>query len=512
MPQSSPIMRRILILTALAGWAVGGGVPNAGSAEPTRSLTLRECIELSLKHNLDIQVDRYLPEVALYDLKGRYGAYDPTFTFRGETEHTESGSRTFSGAFELPGTETESQTFSSGLGGLLPWGMTYNLQGNVSDTYGTSFRSENGIILPNPFESSQGSASLVINQHLLRDFWIDSTRLGIRVAKNRLKYSELQLLLRLMQTVTQTEVAYYNLVALREYVQVQEKAVELAERLLQENRKRVEVGAMAPLDEKQAESQTAASRADLLAAQNAVAIQENTLKNLLTAQYSDWADLQIVPAESLKAERQLFNRQDSWSKGLEKRPELLQAKLDLEQAGIQLKYAKNQLLPLVDIFGTFGYNGSGPEFSGALEDIRRRDLPAWSYGGMISFPLANTGARNAYRSNEALLERSVLSVKRLEQQIMVEIDNALKTAQSAFQRVAATRAAREYAEAALQAEQKKLESGKSTSFQVLQLQKDLTDARGAEIRALADYNNALAQLSLAEGTTLLRHKIDVEVR
>jgi outer membrane protein TolC len=71
---------------------------------------------------------------------------------------------------------------------------------------------------------------------------------------------------------------------------------------------------------------------------------------------------------------------------------------------------------------------------------------------------------------------------------------------------------REYAEAALQAEQKKLESGKSTSFQVLQLQKDLTDARGAEIRALADYNNALAQLSLAEGTTLLRHKIDVEVR
>lgn len=506
-------MRRLLILTALAGMAACGIMAQtATSATSTRSLSLRECIELSLKHNLDLQVERYLPELALYDLRGRYGAYDPTFTFRGETEHTESGSRTFSGAFELPGTETESQSFSSSLGGLLPWGMTYNLLGNVSDTYGTSFRSDNGIIVPNPFESSQGSASLVLNQHLLRDFWIDSTRLGIRLAKNRLKYSEWQLLLRLMQTVTQTEVAYYNLIALREYVQVQQTAVELAERLLQENRKRVEVGAMAPLDEKQAESQTAASRADLLAAQNAVAIQENTLKNLLTAQYTDWADLQIVPAESLKAERQFFNRQDSWNKGLEKRPELLQAKLDLEQAGIQLKYAKNQLLPLVDVFGTFGYNGSGPEFSGALEDIRRRDLPAWSYGGMISFPLANTGAKNAYRSNKALVERAVLTVKRLEQQIMVEIDNALKTAQSAFQRVAATRAASEYAEAALQAEQKKLESGKSTSFQVLQLQKDLTDARGAEIRALAEYNNALAQLSLAEGTTLLRHRIDVEVR
>ena len=106
----------------------------------------------------------------------------------------------------------------------------------------------------------------------------------------------------------------------------------------------------------------------------------------------------------------------------------------------------------------------------------------------------------------------MLTLKKLEQTIMVQIDNDIKQAESSFQQVAATRTAREYAAAALDAEQKKLESGKSTTFTVLQMQRDLTTARGNEIQALDNYNKALSQLSLDEGTTLQRLGINVEVK
>jgi HAE1 family hydrophobic/amphiphilic exporter-1 len=95
---------------------------------------------------------------------------------------------------------------------------------------------------------------------------------------------------------------------------------------------------------------------------------------------------------------------------------------------------------------------------------------------------------------------------------MTTIDNDIQQAQSSYQQVAATRAAREYAAAALDAEQKKLESGKSTTYTVLQMQRDLTTARGNEIQALDNYNKALSQLSLDEGSTLQRLSINIEVK
>ncbi|PYJ01066.1 MAG: hypothetical protein DME25_19040, partial [Verrucomicrobia bacterium] len=145
------------------------------------------------------------------------------------------------------------------------------------------------------------------------------------------------------------------------------------------------------------------------------------------------------------------------------------------------------------------FNGGGTEFSGALDVVQRADRSFYTYGAQVSIPLGNTSARNNYRSSKAAREQAVVALKRFEQTAMVQIDDAIRQAESSFERVDATRAAREYAELALQAEEKKLESGKSTSFQVLQLQRDLTTARGNEIRALADYNKALSQLSLSEG-------------
>jgi outer membrane protein TolC len=191
---------------------------------------------------------------------------------------------------------------------------------------------------------------------------------------------------------------------------------------------------------------------------------------------------------------------------------LLQAKLDVERQGIQLKYDKNQLWPELDVFGTYGFNGSGKEFSDAFADFKTTDRPFYTYGGKITVPLSNIRARNSYKADKANLQQVVLTLKQLEQNTLILIDNDIGTIRANYDQVQATRAAREYEEAALDAEQKKLESGKSTTYTVLQVQRDLTTARGNEIQALDTYNKALSQLSLHEGSTLDRLEIKLETK
>jgi len=204
--------------------------------------------------------------------------------------------------------------------------------------------------------------------------------------------------------------------------------------------------------------------------------------------------------------------QDSWSKGMASRPDLLQAKLTLEQQGIQLKYDRNQLFPQLDLIASYGFNGSGKEYSDALGQFNEGNRPYYTYGGKMSIPLGNRAARSTLKSDKAVEQQDLLKLKQLEQNVMVEIDNAVKQAQSAWESVDATKQARVYAEAALDAEQKKYAVGKSTTFTVLQLQNNLTSARSAEIRAQANYQEALTNLAQQEGTTLERRSVDITVK
>jgi len=504
MPQSPHTMRLLRILLVLAS-AVTVAIAQTNATSEVRQLSLQDCIQLALRHNLDLQIDRYNPEISLFNLRGSYGAYDPEFSLSGQHDHNESGSQILGGGFAIASSVSDANSFSGGLTGVSPIGTTYNLQGSTRDQY--------GITALHPFENSGASGSLNVTQPLLKNFWIDNNRLVIRIAKNRLKYSELLLQLQIMQTITTLEQAYYDLIYNRENVTVQQKAVELAERLVLENRKRLEVGALAPLDLQSAEAQAASTRAAVIAARSQLGTQERLLKSLVTDAYStEWANVSLEPTAKLAAPVPVLNLQDSWAKGLTQRPELLQAKLDIERTGIQLKYDKNQLYPELDVFGTYGFNGSGVEFSGAFGDLKSTDRPFYTYGGKISIPLSNVRARNSYKADKANMQQLVLTLKQLEQNTLILIDNDIGTIRANYDQVQATRAAREYEEAALDAEQKKLESGKSTTYTVLQVQRDLTTARGNEIQALDTYNKSLSQLSLHEGSTLQRLEIRLETK
>ena len=510
-----------------------------------RQVSLQDCIELALKHNLDLQIERYNPDISLYNLKANYGAYDPTLSLSGQHSHSESGSQLIAGGFQVPGSVSDSDSFSSILSGFLPSGTTYTL-GTLSpfnDTYGNSGTAATDFTQPptlstnsvfdiahnqelqllqtnypvvparKDFENSSGQVGISLAQPLLKNFWIDATRLNIRVAKNRLKYSEYALKLQIMQTVTLLEQAYFELIYSRENLIVQQKAVELAERLVAENKKRLEVGALAPLDLQSAEAQAASARAAVIAAKSQLDTQERVVKALITDQYRDWSNVELQPAGKLTAVRPILNLQDSWSRALSERPDIIQARLDVEKQNFQLQYDRNQLLPDLQAFGTYGYNGSGgKEFSDAFYKVQQRDQPFYTWGGRVSFPLWNGRARYAYKTDKATMQQVVLRQKQLEQQTMILIDNDVGTIRANYDQVQATRTAREYQEAALDAEQKKLASGKSTTYNVLLVQRDLTAARGNEILALDNFNKSLSQLSLHESSTLERLGISFEVK
>ena len=528
------LIRILLIMTAASGAALA-----QTNAPEIRRVSLEDCLQIAIEHNLDVQIKRYNPEISRFNLGVLYGAYDPSFYLNGEHDDIQQPSSFDSQGRAIPGVKLTTDSYSGGLQGLLPWGLSYNLGLTLSDQ--TSTRS--GSITTNTFftntfldlttgnnvtlvgtsfgstnpassqETISGSAGLLqLRQPLLKNFWIDNNRLQIFLDRKNLKISELDLRLQVVTTVTTVEQAYYDLIFSQENVKVQQKALELADRLVTENKKRVEVGALAPLDEKQAESQAAASKADLLAALGTEDTQERVLKSLLSDDYSKWKNVSIQPTESMVALPQQYNLQESWERGLRLRPDLLQQELSLEKQGYIVRFQKNQLLPQLDLVGTAGVRGSSPTYNDYFGQLGGGDNPFWSLGGQMSIPLGNTSARNSYRAAKAGKEQIALQLKQLQQNILIQIENAIATARTSFQRVDATREARIYAEAALDAEQKKLESGKSTSFEVLRLQRDLTTARSAEIRALADYNIALAQIAQNEGTTLDRRHVTLEVK
>jgi outer membrane protein len=504
----------------------------------TRKLSLEDCIETALKHNLDIQVKRYNPEIAAYNLGSLYGSYEPSLYIDGEHDYNQQPGGVDAQGRTFNGTRVESDVFSGGFSGVLPWGTVYNLGITLNDQNTATppiFGSPASVITNTFFDliqqtnvsfvttnaatgSSGGSSDifsgragiLQLRQPLLKNFWIDNTRLQIFIDKKNLKISELDVRSQVMSTVTAVEEAYYNLIYDQENIKVQQKAVELNERQLVENQKRVEVGAMAPLDEKQAQSQVASSQADLLAAIGTEETQQRVLKTLLSDNYTDWKQVVIEPTFALVAVPEKFDLQESWRRGLADRPDLLQQKLSLEKQGYIIKYQRNQLFPQLDLVGTAGYNAAASGLSGYLNQLGNRDNPFYSVGGQFTVPLTQTSARNSYKAAKAGREQIALSLKQLEQNVMIQIENAIAVAHTSYQRVLATREARVYAEAALDAERKKLESGKSTSFVVLQLTRDLTTARSAEIRALADYNIAVAEIALNEGSTLERRHVTVQ--
>ena len=496
-----------LLIAAVATTAV--------AAAELKSVSLDECLRQAIEKNLSLRISRYDPELAQINLHSAYSGYDPTFNSSvGQSFSTiPRPASTNLGAFTPQAGETWQDHYTMGLNGLGPYGFQYGLNGNLARNNSKQFGFDpNGNPLTTVSSGYGDSASLSLRQPVLKNFLIDSTRLNIALAKESLKQSVEGVRDQILSLARNVAVAYYGLIATKDSIRVQESALELAERSLAENKKRVEVGAMAPLEEKQAEAQVAARRADLILARQNYDRAVNGLKRLVSDDFGSLDGTGYVPTAVLEAIPEAFSRQDSWHKALSQRPAIISQKLDLAKRNISLRFAKNQLYPELDLTGSFGLAGNQRAVGAVLGDLSDRRNPNFSFGIELSMPLTRRAAKDRLKTERVGIEASLLTYKDLEQSIMREVDDYILVAQSSLERVSATKAAQSFAEAALDAEQKKLENGKSTSFQVLSLQRDLVNAQKDTIGALTDYNIALINLSWSEGSLLEKLKVNVTVR
>lgn len=490
-----------LIITVAVVGALGVYAQNTN--EVKRQVSLEECIEMALKNNFDLQIERLNPKIQQSILEASEGVYDPVVSLGLNQRYNHSAGKFvdfFGSPIKIEGSRNYFENLSLGVQGKLPFGMSYNIPLEWERQHGTSF----------PFDQYTGTVGIELRQPLLKDAAIDTERWQILVNKKNLKISEQGLRLQLINVISSVQLAYYELLYALENVKVQEKALELAEKLYANNVAKVKAGALPPLDEKQAESEVAMRKADLLNAWHLVKIQENMLKNLIVNDLESWQNVRLVPTAPLVAVPQRFDLQESWRTGLSLRPEIAQLKLMVERQDLDIQFYKNQKLPDVSLVGRYGNSAIHTGAEGVFADTWSQKHPNYLYGVEVIFPWSYKQVKAKLRQSREMREQAELQVKKLQQDIMVQIENAISLAKTSYDRVEATRQARIYAEAALDTEEKKLQNGKSTSFFVLQFQRDLTAARVAEIRALVDYNQALTRLAQAEGSILDKLNIKIE--
>jgi outer membrane protein TolC len=506
---------RMLLALALASPLIVAGQSNPPGTR-TRLLSLDESIEMALSRNLDLQIQRAYTDIARFDLNGSYGVYSPLLSFSATRDFVSQP-----GDFDPKKNGADApydlwtETAGPSLTGKIPFGLTYGITAEAgrkdarTDFSGTStaiLYPPDGIRRTNNFFASTGVS---LRQHLLRDSWIDQDRELILVRRKDVKISEQALKFDTMKTVLAVELAYYDLAAAREQVRVQEKALELRKQFVAETRRRVEVGDLPPLDSDQAETQFENTLTALSVAREALWTRQNAFKVLITDNFMEWVDLEPSPLDSLSAMKVEVNRSESFRRAMSGRPDLLQARLAVERSDVTVRFRKNQLFPSVDILGRYGSFEIEEGANSAISQAARFHDPDYSYGVVMSFPLANIKERNDYRASKANRYIAGLQLQKAEQEVLLQVADFVNRVESRFSQVESTRKARTYAEGALAAEEKKLQNGLSTTFVVLQLQETLTAARTAEIAALVDYNRALAQLAFAEGSTLEKHRMKV---
>jgi outer membrane protein TolC len=473
--------------------------------KPVRELTLEECIGLALENNLDLKIEKIARGIARRDVDVARGGYDPQFELaakRGYEKTAGESAGTAAGALDVLGTETDSDSFDASVGGETALGgLSYEVGARAGDS--------SGVRQANPFDTSTGGAGVTLTQPLLKGFKTDGARYQVALARMQSDEAALQLEGRLQDSLSAVETAWYALIQAREGIRVQEEAVRLAVQLYEDNRNKVQIGTLSMLDEKQAESQAASARADLSVARLAYAEAQNRLKYLLFADHRTFRAVDIAAVGELKSEPAEVDANASGDRALENRPDLRQARLALERQGITVAHERSQALPALDLVGGTGVAASREDnYGDVFDQLQSADEPYWNAGVTLTFPLGNRVAANRHKQSLEEAEKMRLQLQQLEETALVEVDNAASAVATGIERVQATQEARKYAEEALAAEQRKLDRGKSTSFIVLQLQRNLTEARKAEIAALAGYNQQLATLALAEGAMLARHGVE----
>ena len=533
-------------------------------------LSLQDAIALALENNLDIEIQRYGPRLAEADLlrahsggaiRGSSGAI--------QSSTTGGNQGALTGIAQAPtvGASGPIQSLDPVLTSTISWGhLTTPLTNTI--TAGTNslvttrklanFGVSKGFLTgtsvnfgfnnTNNFQNSgrndfnpytNGSATLQIGQSLLQGFGIAVNNRNIRIAKNNIQVADLVFRQQVISTVSNIIGMYWDLVAYSEDVKVRQRALDLAQKLYDDNKKQVEIGTLAPIEIVRAEAEVARSQQDLLISQTNVRQQETILKNALSRTgmaHSEIAEARIIATDrvNMPEVETVEPIQDLVQRALDRRPELMQSRINIENSRIGLKGSRNALLPTLDAFANLSNNALAGQinalpvppipgapagtslsrnpasvdkffiggYSTVLSQLFSRNFPDYTVGVQLNIPLRNRAAQADLTRDQLALRQQELRLQVLINQIRVDVQNALIALEQARARYRTATRNRILQEQYLDAEQKKNALGASTIFFVIQAQRDLAQAQASEVQALTAYSRAKTDLDRATGLTL----------
>lgn len=498
-------MKRYIYLTFVVLAALVLRLPVSEAAQDipkdVLKLSLEEGKVMVLSNNLDIAIERITPQVEEARIGTEQGAFDPelSLSLTREDSDTPLSSRSSAAAGGRTSTESETYSLDAGVTGKTPIGTEYSLEFNDERTENTF----------NSFDAEYDSfAGIRLTQPLLKDRGSDVNRFSIHIAKKNRDISVSELKQRIIDTIAEYKKAYWDMVFAIEDLRVKEESLRLAESLLDINRKKLRAEVVSPLEVTQAEAGAAARKEDVIIARTTVREKENGLKRFITDDIYEMRNVEIQPTDSPAVFTVGHDLETGFREGLMNRADYMQAKIEIEKKDLSIRYAENQRFPNIDLEASYGYNGLGMSLNDSVDNME--DSPEWSVGLMLKYPLGNRTAKSGLRIAELEARQALLDIKKLEQEILVEIDNSIQALESNRQRIDATKIAKQLAEEALRAEELKFKEGLSTSHDVLTFQEDLATARAREISAVIDYNKSLVEFSRVKGTLLEEEGISLD--
>jgi outer membrane protein len=511
----TPEKVKALIAAAMQQSGQSPSTPAATLAQegPRVPLTADEAVGRALERNLDIQVQRLAPQLQDLEIAATAAFYRPTMTGTLLTQSATELPRSQLQALGSSQTQDESYQWNTGVTQQMRWGG-----GNLNVRF-TNDRLEttNPAQTRNPSFSSNIFATYT--QPLLRNFRTDQTRSSLLIARIGRQIEDINLRATITNTEAEIRNAYWDLVFAIENVEAARGSLELATKLVQDNRARVEIGTMAPIDVVQAQAEEANRRQALVTAEATRRTNELALKRLIVGGTEDelWRAT-IDPVDRPSPTPEPIDLEAAVRTALANRTDVEVARRSLQQNDIALRSIRNQTLPALDLVANYRLQGRGGTLTerdglggpitnrvpggyvDALRNITDFTAPTWSFQLNLNYPIGQSAAEADHARARVQVRQTQAQIKQAELQVATDVTTAAVSVRNTLEAVQASEAARVLAERRLEAAQSKFDVGMATNFEVVQAQRDLADARTTELRNLLDYRKAIVDFHRSQLT------------
>ena len=468
-------------------------------------LSLDRAIEIAIRRNLGIVVERYNRVRARLGIYQALGIYDLALTGLLDTQSAKSVVTNAT----RPSNSRE-QDLNLGFSQNLPWGGNVNV-GVGASRFFQEFLTSNLNTIGSTFYTSGVTFSVV--QPLLRNFGRESFEHTLLIAENTSGVAEATFVNQLTSILQQVENAYWQLVDARGQLTVAEDSLGLAKELHARNKIQVQVGTLAPLELVQSGATIATREEGIISAQEQVANAADQLRRLLNFPPGELWAAEIKPTtDATVATRPPIDLDASIAEALKNRPELKSQQLAVELARLNASFARNQARPQLNLTVNYGAGGAGTGFSNAFSQATGFGFPNWKAELDLAVPLQNRAARGAIVESDLDAARTKVELDQLKTVVVTDVRQAARRVETAAKQIDAAVAARKAQETNLDAERKRYENGMSTSFQITRIQDDLTAARSAELTAIVGYRTALADYYRSIGDLLGEEGVAIQDR